>query len=91
MFTHLKNRLYTLVRGTLVAAILDKTLRSDFLLSTEDAATTLMSSDVESLSSGIDELIGIVPCTFELILAGYLLQVELGSASYLVALPGASK
>jgi len=83
LYAHVVNRLLTTLRGVLVAAMLDKSLK--FKDSDDDAAVTLMTADIEGIFPGVKDVYELVANTVELVLAMYLLQREIGAACFLVA------
>ncbi|PWI66156.1 hypothetical protein PCL_05374 [Purpureocillium lilacinum] len=70
LYAHVVNRLLTTLRGVLVAAMLDKSLK--FKDSDDDAAVTLMTADIEGIFPGVKDVYELVANTVELVLAIFL-------------------
>lgn len=91
MYAHIVNRVFTTLRGGLVAAMLNKALKLKPVNSNEDAAVTLMSADIEGLFPGVQYVYELWANSIELVLAIYLLQREIGAPCFLVAIPAIGK
>lgn len=77
---HKRNRLSTVVRGSLVSLVLHET--SDLGATEEGAATlTLISTDVDRISKSVESIHDIWGGIVELILAVWLLTTQLGLGS----------
>lgn len=84
-------RLATLVRGALVSAIFNKTLKLKASEAQKAAAVTLMSTDIDGIEQGLVIGFGIWASLIELAIAAYLLATLVGGASFLVVIPALSK
>ena len=71
----------TMIRGTLVGVIFDRTMDLELALSSDSAAVTLMSTDIDRITSNIQEMHEIWASTLEVGLAVYLLQLQIGWAA----------
>ena len=80
MFKHNIYRLITMVRGTLVSKIYDKTLRLDASAAKDSAALTLMSTDVERIANGFEVFDALWADPVEIAISMYLLYREIGLA-----------
>lgn len=87
MYNHLRNRFLVILRGGLTAALIEKSLAQNLFTTSEDTAVTLMSADVEGLTSGVQEIHEVWGCSVDLIISMYLLYREIGFASFLVGVP----
>ncbi|EQL02449.1 ABC transporter, transmembrane domain, type 1 [Ophiocordyceps sinensis CO18] len=88
-YMHLTYRIITRLRGLLVSAIFDKTIKlkaSD--TANKLAAMTLMSTDIDGLENGLAYFHDIWASIIELALGIYFLAMLVGGASFLVVLPG---
>lgn len=74
------DRLVTMARGTLIASVHSKslTLRSDQLL--DGAAETFLSTDTARISAAIPEIVGLLVAPFEIGVAIFLLERQVGIA-----------
>jgi len=73
-------RIATKMRGAVVPAVLDKTLRIDAQDAKTAASLTLMSTDIENITVGISTMHEIWIGLIEAGVATYLLGRQLGSA-----------
>lgn len=87
---HLTYRIITRLRGLLVSAIFDKTikLKASDTAANKLAAMTLMSTDIDGLENGLAYFHDIWASIIELALGIYFLAMLVGGASFLVVLPG---
>ena len=67
--------------------IFEKTTRLGAAAASEGVAITLMSTDIDGIASGIKDLHEIWANVFELVVAVYLLQRQIGSACFLAVIP----
>ncbi|KAJ5185124.1 hypothetical protein N7491_007004 [Penicillium cf. griseofulvum] len=72
-YEHQTNRIITMVRGSLVTLIFDKTLRMSTSVVSDSAAITLMSTDIERIGSGLREIHEVYSSIIEVTLALWLL------------------
>lgn len=70
----------TILRGTLVAIIFDKTLRLKTTAIQDNAALTLMSTDVERIAIGLQNMHEIWASIVDVGIAMYLLWRQIGAA-----------
>ncbi|ETS85549.1 hypothetical protein PFICI_03574 [Pestalotiopsis fici W106-1] len=87
IYNHLVFQLITILRGSLVSMIFKKTVHLDTTCAKDGAAVTLMSTDVDGIASGIEELHEIWASALELAVAVYLLERQIGPACFLVVIP----
>lgn len=87
-YMHRTYRLITAVRGGLVALIFSKTLDLNIAAAKESAAVTLMSTDIDGIATGLEEIHDIWASAIELGLGIYLLQRQVGAACFLILIPG---
>lgn len=80
-----------MARGQIVSSILQKTLLLSLPEAKKSAAITLMSTDMNSIQSGINLFHEIWASIIELGIGIYLLATLVGGASFLVAVPAASQ
>lgn len=80
MFRHNVYRLITMVRGSLIGMIYDKTLVLDALKAGDSAALTLMSTDVERVANGFEVFDALWAAPVEVVIAMVLLYREIGLA-----------
>jgi ATP-binding cassette, subfamily C (CFTR/MRP), member 1 len=86
-YTHHTYRLITSVRGGLVALIFAKVVDLEAATAKDSAAVTLMSTDVDGIASGLQNIHDIWASVIELGLGVYLLQRQVGAACFLVLVP----
>lgn len=67
--------------------IFKKTIDLDTTSAKEGAAVTLMSTDVDGIATGIQEMHEIWASVVELVVAVYLLERQIGPACFLVVVP----
>ncbi|KAI0005802.1 P-loop containing nucleoside triphosphate hydrolase protein [Xylariaceae sp. FL0662B] len=87
VFIYLGIALVTMVRGSLVAMIVDNTLRLDHHTAKDNEAITLMSSDIEGIEPGVQLIHEIWASVVELGIGLYLLQRHIGAACFFVVIP----
>ncbi|KAM4067250.1 ABC transporter [Hirsutella rhossiliensis] len=90
-YMHLTYRMIARLRGLLVSAIFNKTLKlksSSADSVNESAAATLMSTDIDGIEKGLAVFHEIWASVIELALGIYALATIVGGASFLVVLPG---
>lgn len=87
MYNHLRNRFLVILRGGLIAALIEKSFVQNLFTTSEDTAVTLMSADIEGLTSGVQEIHEVWGCAVDLAISMYLLYREIGLASLLVGGP----
>ena len=76
-----------MVRGALVPHIFRKTLKLPYSIAKESAAATLMSTDIEGISTGIPQIHKMWACLIEVCVGLYLLATIIDKATFLVVLP----
>ncbi|KAJ5678957.1 P-loop containing nucleoside triphosphate hydrolase protein [Penicillium macrosclerotiorum] len=81
IYEHKTCRLITMVRGSLVTMIFDKTLRMSTSAASDATAITLMSTDIERIGSGLREMHELYSNFSEVILALWLLARLLNIAT----------
>ncbi|KAJ5885116.1 hypothetical protein N7495_009626 [Penicillium taxi] len=79
-YEHQTNRIITMVRGSLVTLIFDKTLRMSTSVVSDSTASTLMSNDIERIASGLRETHEVYASIIEVTLALWLLARLLNMA-----------
>lgn len=84
-------QLTTTLRGGLVSLIFRKSLGLDAATASQGKAVTLMSTDIDSIASGVKYLHEIWASIFELGLAVYLLNLQIGAACFVVVIPAVRK
>ena len=77
----------TMVRGALVPNIFHKTLGLPYTIAKESAAATLMSTDMEGISTGIPKLHEIWAGFIEVAVGLYILSTIIDEATFLVVIP----
>lgn len=87
VYTHLSFRLVTLARGVLVSEILAKSLRLEYIEAGKQSALSLMSTDIDSLVTGLPDLHETWISFVEVGIGTYLLTTVVGKASFLVVMP----
>ncbi|KAK6086081.1 ABC multidrug transporter [Seiridium cupressi] len=87
IYNHLIFQLITILRGSLVPLIFKKTINLDTASAKEGAAVTLMSTDVDGISTAIQQMHEIWASVVELAVAVYLLERQIGPACFLVVIP----
>ena len=90
LYEHFIYRLNTVIRGGLVSIVFDKTTKVDATGESNEAALSLMSTDVEGIVSGVKDVHEVWACAVELCIALWLLQRQIGAACFLVAIPAIS-
>lgn len=80
-YQHKNYRAITLVRGSLVSLIYNKTLHIDITAVDQSSSVTLMSADVERVGTGMRFIHEAWGSVLDISLAVYLLQRQLGVAS----------
>lgn len=91
IYNHLLFQLITILRGGLVSLIYRKTVDLDTASAKDGAAVTLMSTDVDGIATGIQEMHEIWASVVELTVAVYLLERQIGPACFLVVIPTIGK
>ncbi|KAF6835949.1 ABC multidrug transporter [Colletotrichum plurivorum] len=86
-YQHLNFQLITMIRGSLVALIFEKTMSLDASTARDNEAVTLMSADIEGIEPGVELIHEIWASVVELGVALYLLQRKVGAACFFVAIP----
>lgn len=84
-------QLTTTLRGGLVSLIFRKSLGLDAATASQGKAVTLMSTDIDSIASGVKELHEIWASVLELGVAVYLLNLQIGAACFVVVVPAVRK
>jgi ATP-binding cassette subfamily C (CFTR/MRP) protein 1 len=84
---HLTYRFITMLRGSLVSLILEKTFRLQFGTEAASAAVTHMSTDIDSISQGLENLHDIWASVVELGVGAYMLSRYAGAATFLIIIP----
>ncbi|KAF2995600.1 hypothetical protein E8E14_000809 [Neopestalotiopsis sp. 37M] len=87
IYNHLLFQLITILRGALVSLVYKKTVDLDTASAKDGAAVTLMSTDVDGIATGIQEMHEIWASVVELAAAVYLLERQIGPACFLVVIP----
>ncbi|PHH80624.1 hypothetical protein CDD80_627 [Ophiocordyceps camponoti-rufipedis] len=86
-YMHHTFRLITSVRGGLVALIFAKVVDLEATTAKDTAALTLMSTDIDGISSGLQDVHDMWASFIELGLGVFLLQRQVGAACFLVLVP----
>lgn len=81
VYTHKVFRLITMIRGSLVTLIFDKTLRMSTSAISDATAVTLMSTDIERIGSGLLDIHEIYGNFAEVVIALWLLARLLNVAT----------
>jgi len=81
LYKHKIYRIITMARGGLVSLIYNKTLLLESGALKDSAAITLMSTDIESIATGLTDVHEIWASPIDIVIAVYLLQREIGLAS----------
>lgn len=81
IYYHMAYRLVTSARGCLISVIYAKTVDLSITALDESVAVTLMSSDVESIGHGFEQINDLWAAPIELAVALYLLARQVGVAS----------
>lgn len=81
LYKHKIYRMITMARGGLVSLIYNKTLLLESGALKDSAAITLMSTDIESIATGLTDVHEIWASPIDIVIAVYLLQREIGLAS----------
>lgn len=76
-----------MVRGSILPLITKKTLMLPSSIVSDSAATTLMSTDIETITAGIPEIHEIWGSYFEIGLGLYLLHSLIGDSAFAVVVP----
>lgn len=79
------------MRGALIPQIFHKTLGLSYSIAKESAATTLMSTDIEGIATGIPEIHKLWASLLELVVGFYMLSTVIDEATFLVVVPMLSK
>ncbi|KZL77916.1 ABC multidrug transporter [Colletotrichum tofieldiae] len=87
IYNHTVYQLTTTLRGGLVSLIFTKSLRLDAATAGKAKAITLMSTDIDSITSGVKDLHEIWASILELGVAVYLLNLQIGAACFVVIIP----
>ncbi|GJC78756.1 ABC transporter atnG [Colletotrichum liriopes] len=87
IYNHAVYQLTTTLRGGLVSLIFTKSLRLDAATAGKAKAITLMSTDIDSITSGVKDLHEIWASILELGVAVYLLNLQIGAACFVVIIP----
>lgn len=80
-------RLVTMVRGALIPHIVGKTLALPYSIAKESAAATLMSTDIEGISTGIANFHELWGSAIQVGISLYVLSTIIDEAAFLVVLP----
>lgn len=91
MYSHVLNRFITALRGSLSSLIFAKITKLDTITSSDHAAVTLMSTDIDGITGGIEDFHELWANIIELCVAMYLLHREIGPAFFLAAVPALSE
>lgn len=86
-YQHLNFQLITMIRGSLVALIFEKTMSLDASTARDNEAVTLMSADIEGIEPGVELIHEIWASVVELGVALYLLERKVGAACFFVVIP----
>lgn len=86
-YEHLNYSLITLIRGTLVSAIYDKTLQLSHEQLKKSAAVTLMSTDINGVETVLIKFHEIWGRLCELLVGLYILYTIIGPAAFLILIP----
>uniref|UniRef100_A0A8H7N605 ABC transporter n=1 Tax=Bionectria ochroleuca TaxID=29856 RepID=A0A8H7N605_BIOOC len=81
LFKHNLYRLITMLRGSLVGLIYETTLRIDPHAAKDSAAITLMSTDIDCMATGVEEMDAVWASPIEIAISIYLLYQQVGLAS----------
>lgn len=76
-----------MARGAISPLIFDNTLVLPYSVAKESAATTLMSTDLDGIASGIPQFHEIWASILEVAIGVYLVATVIDQAAFLVALP----
>ncbi|KAF9882288.1 ABC multidrug transporter [Colletotrichum karsti] len=87
IYNHAVYQLTTTLRGGLVSVIFCKSLELDAATATKAEAITLMSTDIDSIASGVKDLHEIWASVLELGVAVYLLNLQIDAACFVVMIP----
>ncbi|KAK1994915.1 P-loop containing nucleoside triphosphate hydrolase protein [Colletotrichum falcatum] len=87
VYNHAVYQLTTTLRGGLVSLIFRKSLGLDAATASQGKAVTLMSTDIDSIASGVKDLHEIWASVLELGVAVYLLNLQIGAACFVVVIP----
>ncbi|KAK2043559.1 P-loop containing nucleoside triphosphate hydrolase protein [Colletotrichum somersetense] len=87
IYNHAVYQLTTTLRGGLVSLIFRKSLGLDAATASQGKAVTLMSTDIDSIASGVKDLHEIWASVLELGVAVYLLNLQIGAACFVVVIP----
>ncbi|KAH0437695.1 ABC multidrug transporter [Colletotrichum camelliae] len=87
IYNHAVYQLTTTLRGGLVSLIFRKSLGLDAATAGQGKAVTLMSTDIDSIASGVKDLHEIWASILELGVAVYLLNLQIGAACFVVMIP----
>lgn len=91
IYNHSVYQLTATLRGGLVSLIFRKSLQLDAAAASKTNAVTLMSTDIDSIASGVKELHEIWASVLELCVAIYLLYLQIGPACFVVIIPAVGK
>ncbi|KAK7222510.1 hypothetical protein V2G26_010513 [Clonostachys chloroleuca] len=81
LFKHNLYRLITMLRGSLVGLIYETTLRIDPHAAKDSAAITLMSTDIDCMATGVEEMDAVWASPIEIAISIYLLYQQVGLAT----------
>lgn len=81
----------TRLRGSLSSLIFAKIAQLNTITSTDHAALTLMSTDIDGIRGGVEDFHELWASIIELCAAMYLLHREIGAAFFLAAVPALSR
>ncbi|KAK1958778.1 ABC multidrug transporter [Colletotrichum sublineola] len=87
IYNHTVYQLTTTLRGGLVSLIFRKSLGLDAASASQGKAVTLMSTDIDSIASGVKGLHETWASVLELGVAVYLLNLQIGAACFVVVIP----
>jgi hypothetical protein len=80
----------TMIRGGLISLIFQKTLQLDTDAITDSAPVTLMSTDIDGITLGFQNIHEIWGDLVQVAIGLYLLQTQVGNAGFLVVVPAFS-
>ncbi|OLN88034.1 Multidrug resistance-associated protein 7 [Colletotrichum chlorophyti] len=86
-YNHLVYQLTAMLRGGFISLIFRMSLELDAATASEGNAVTLMSTDIDSIASGVRDLHEIWASVLELCVAVHPLNLEIGPACFVVIIP----
>ncbi|CAH0058330.1 unnamed protein product [Clonostachys solani] len=81
LFKHNLYRLIIMLRGSLIGLIYETTLRIDSHAAKDSAAITLMSTDIDCMATGVEEMDAVWASPIEIAISIYLLYQQVGLAA----------